>query len=197
MEEQRETIEQSSPQSVEGTKEEALQGQPLAKLSAEEKIEKLAKSYVESVISVISKKTLTSEQQSELFEVTRRRITIERNQFIQVLAEAEEELKNLQWHNIQPVSLAQSSHGFRGLFIVNFGNFIKAKEEGWIYRPNQDQMIKLVKRWSKKKPCEQFANDLRAKLKSHNPLAPLIETESMKEFKKDILDQILEIKESV
>lgn len=176
----------------------------MAKLSTEEKIDKLATDYVLEVISK-SEKPLTSAQQSELFEAAKRRITIDRNQYLQVLNEAEEELKNLKWSHIQPQVLPGTkisgrsiggNHGFRGLFIVTFGNFIFTKSNSWIYRPNQSQFINLVKRWPKRKQCENFANKLRDKYRPKGEYK-LIETAEMEEFKKDILDQINELRESV
>jgi hypothetical protein len=189
MEEQREELIQQKPETVEGNKEQTVQKQSI---SVEEKINRLANDVVTRTIKN-SSKAFTPDQEYELFDNTVRKITIERNTFLGVLNEAEEELKNLKWNDVQPRNLG-NSHGFRGIYIVSFGNFIKAKSEGWIYRPTQSQYIKLVRRWNKKKQCENFANDLRYKLRG---MPTSLESEAIKELKSDILDQIVQLRESV
>lgn len=193
-------------------------------VTVEDKIFQLATTLVNNVAAK-SSKPFTNEEKDQLLEDTIRRITIERNQLLKVLDEAEEELKVLKWNHVQPQALPgtthrfnqvsgrrvtrtiSGNHGFRGLYIVTFGNFVKAKNDGWIYRPNQEQFINLVRRWPKKKPCENFANDLRHSLRM-TPLEKVnyspsddpnnfAESAAMKQLKKDLLDQLNQLRESV
>lgn len=201
MEEQREALEQQTKETVEGLKTETVSGQSI-QLTEEEKITILA----EEVLAIYP-----SEVRHQLEEQTRNRIRIERQQFFSVLDEAEEELKILKWHSIKPISFQRNAHGFRGLFVIIFGNFYYTKEGGWIYRPNQSQMISIVKRWVKKRVCERFANDLRENLKDVKAFElkprsegvstmtdiPLVESKAMIEFKKNISNQIKSIRDSV
>jgi len=157
-------------------------------------------------------KILTSEEQSLLFDRTVRQVRSERANMFQQLDEAEKELAQLKWNNILPQSLTQqnntragnryfrtqrSAGGFRGLYIITFGNFVLAKQGNWIYRPTNDQMMKLANRFTKQKACENQATSFRLAYRSSSIDGKEVENEEFIKFKKDLLDQINELRATV
>ena len=187
--------------------------------------EKVLDCAVKMVLKVLAnnKKPISITEQEQLLERTVKQVRAERQNMFVVLNEAEEELKSLKWTDILPRSITSenrvmvsgrrvvktnnSSHGFRGLYFISFGNFVLAKDkETWIYRPTQQQYLSVVQRWPKKKQCEAFSTQLRSELRmSHLERAKLqppydenyYESESMKKFKEQILVQIKELRETV
>lgn len=172
----------------------------------DERIDAMAYEYIEQVIK---DKTLTPEAEKELFEKTRNQIVAQRNQAIQTLNEALEELKTLEWHHLVPSSLIDITtaklkgkpvaqvqmglmRGLRDIFFIRFGSFCATNKQGWIYRPTSQQMLKEVKRYSKKGVCENIAQQWRSKLKPIQIASDKLpsETEDMKNLKADLESQI-------
>ena len=209
------TNEQQTKEAIATSEEQAVQGQSIpVKKTEEEKILEIATNIVFQVISK-APKPLTLQEQEDLLERTKRQVSVERAQALEVLNEAEMEIPTLKFTNLLSRSFADQrltrttfgrsqktfngSHGFRGLFYISFGNFVMSKKGGWIYRPTQQQHLHEVKRFNKKGICEREATQLRKLLQPVKVAKSegVVEEESpkMKELKQDLLDQVRELKE--
>lgn len=188
----------------------------------EEKVLHCATKMVLDVLNKVNN-SISIQDQETLLARTIRQVRAERQNAFQVLNEAEEELKRLTWNSILPQSLTEvkvttigrhrslsqtSARGMRGIYIVTFGNFAMAKNDNWIYRPTQQQMLNGVCRFIKRKRCERVATDLRIKLQDLvikprsvgiSELATMtsVECDEMVKFKKHLLDQINELRATV
>ena len=203
--------EQQAIEATETSTEKELQKQSLA-MTPEEKVTKIA---TEITNAYFKDNPQVPEERPLILERTKRQVEHERNQLISVLSEGEKELATLSWNSIQAKTLSQISEvrinakrkvktiggvkGFRGLFILVFGNFALTKNGGWIYRPTNDQMRNEVQRWIKKKPCELFAQKMRNEMYTYENRTPIvkIESEKFKQLKKDLADQLKEMKENL
>lgn len=204
--------EQQVEEAIGSNQTEAIQEQSISVKTDEDKVNKIASRMVQAVIK--NNPNITLEQQEEFLERTKRQVTVERQQVLNILAEAEQEVTTLKWSDVQPRAVSEQStirtsgnhrqktlngfKGFRGLFYISFGNFVLNKHNGWTYRPTSQQMQNLVKRFTKKNPCEREANHLRALLKPMKVMTlegeREVETEKMKQLRKDLLDQINEMR---
>lgn len=164
-------------------------------MTDDEKIEAATKEIFDKVVPV----NLDEDKKQELYEKTRRQVAADRQRLINTLMEAEEELKTLKWHDLRALQVNTPVKGLRGVYIIVFGNFVQAPEGKWIYRPTGQQILKNVKRWNKKGPCQREAIKFRKTLQptiveDEEKRPKEIESPALIELRKDLLDQINEIR---
>ena len=116
----------------------------------------------------------------------------QRRIYLDIITTAEQELKHLQWHDVNVIML-NTIQGVRDKFLVRFGNFIKAKSDGWLLQPTNEKLLADGMRWKSPKKAAKYATNLRQELKGD---VERTESEAMKQLKKEIQANLEFLKEN-